>query len=118
MSYEKTIQCSPSDVIPQVAERLKSVGFRVNQSFNLQLASQTDASCNCPNHGTSTCTCQVAVLLVYDAFGHAPLTLLIHGYENQCLILVPDNLATDPDLQANVLESLFQLDFRSETVIA
>lgn len=118
MSYEIPVQCSPPHAIAQIADRLWAAGFRVDQSFNLQLASQMNANCNCPHHGTSNCTCQVTVLLVYDASGNPPLTLLIHGYENQCLILIPDNPATNPDLQANVLESLFQLDFAPETDMA
>lgn len=114
MGYEITVLCSPSATVAQVAERLRVAGFRVNQSFNLRVASRMDATCNCPHHGTATCTCQVAVLLVYDALGHAPLTLLIHGHEGQSLILVPDNLATDLDLQADVFESLFQFDLTPE----
>ncbi len=118
MGYEIPVQCSPSEIIVQIAEKLRAAGFRVDQSFNLQLASQMNANCKCPYHGTSNCTCQVTVLLVYDAARNPPLTLLIHGYESQCLILILDNPATNPDLQANVLESLFQLDFAPETDMA
>ncbi|MBZ0309179.1 MAG: hypothetical protein K8I82_24150 [Anaerolineae bacterium] len=110
MCYEIAIGCSPAIAVRQVTETLRAAGFRVNQFFNLQVASRMHSTCDCPYHGTARCTCQVAVLLVYATGGRTPLTLLIHGHEDQSLIIFTDSLPTDLDLQADVFESLRQVN--------
>lgn len=75
-----------------VAKRLDSIlhdsGYGVVKSFDLQMARQElqdPASCPCPHHGTAECTCQYLVYLVY-ADSDQPLTLVLHGYDNQTQI--------------------------------
>jgi hypothetical protein len=53
-------------------------GFQVNQSFDLREAMASQPSCTCPYHGAQDCTCQLAILLVYEKKA-LPVTLLIHG---------------------------------------
>lgn len=63
-------------------QQLTSAGFRVVQTFDLQVARLAHPDCTCPNHGTEECNCQMVVLLIYKKKGD-PLTLVIHGQEGK-----------------------------------
>lgn len=65
-----------------VNQQLTRAGFRVVQTFDLQVARLAHPDCTCPNHGTKDCNCQMVVLLVYQKKGD-PLTLVIHGQEGK-----------------------------------
>ena len=65
-----------------VNQELTSAGFRVVQTFDLQVARLAHPDCTCPNHGTEDCNCQMVVLLVYQKKGD-PVTLVIHGQEGK-----------------------------------
>jgi hypothetical protein len=75
-----------------VNERLSSAGFRVVQTFDLQIARSAHPECTCPHHGEAECNCQMVVLLVYRK-QEDPATLIIHGQENKSWI----SLATPVD---------------------
>ena len=64
---------------------LRSVGFRVVQTFDLQVARLAHPECTCPHHGEPECNCQMVVLLVYRK-QEDPATLIIHGQENKSWI--------------------------------
>lgn len=67
-------------VLAWVNQQLARAGFRVAQTFDLQVARLAHADCPCPHHGTDRCTCQMIVLLIYGE--HAdPATLVIHGQD-------------------------------------
>lgn len=68
-----------------VKEKLTVAGFRVVQTFDLQVARSAHPECPCPHHGTDECNCQLVVLLVYGK--HAdPATLVIHGQDGKAWI--------------------------------
>ena len=63
-----------------VRETLTGAGFRTVQTFDLQIARQAHLGCQCPNHGTTNCNCQMIILLVYGT-QEDPATLILHGDE-------------------------------------
>ena len=65
-------------VLSLVSEMLTDAGFRAVQTFDLQIARQAHLECQCPNHGTSKCNCQMVILLVYGR-QEAPATLILHS---------------------------------------
>ena len=67
-------------VLRSVKETLIVAGFRVAQTFNLQIARQAHLDCPCPNHGTTDCNCQMIVLLVYGKQAD-PATLILHSQD-------------------------------------
>ncbi|NIS81049.1 MAG: hypothetical protein GTO14_12765 [Anaerolineales bacterium] len=76
------------DVLAQLERVLADVGLEVVQSFNLQSARNSFQDPDlfpCPDHGTSQCACQYMVLLVQQE-GLAPLTLEIHGHDDETYI--------------------------------
>jgi hypothetical protein len=69
----------------RLSRELGAAGLRVTRSFDLQSARHAlrdPESCPCPHHGTADCTCQYVVLLV-DAGGGSPLTLVAHGHDGE-----------------------------------
>ena len=71
--------------------------FQVVRSFDLRLALLAHEDCACPYHGTSHCTCQFVVLLIYSAMA-GPMVVTVHSYDTQAQVhLVLDHL-TQPNL--------------------
>ena len=77
-----TLEQTCEQVQAWVNLELTSAGFRVVQTFDLQVARLAHPDCTCPNHGTDDCNCQMVVLLVYLKKG-SPATLVIHGQEGK-----------------------------------
>jgi hypothetical protein len=71
-----------SQVLALANEKLTAAGFRVVQTFDLQVARLAHAGCPCPHHGTDRCNCQMIVLLVYGGYAD-PATLVIHGQDGR-----------------------------------
>ena len=69
-------------VLALVNQQLTNLGFRVVQTFDLQVARLAHADCPCPHHGTDHCNCQMIVLLVYRKQDD-PTTLVIHGQDGK-----------------------------------
>ena len=69
-------------VLTLVNQQLTSAGFRVVQTFDLQVARLAHPDCPCPHHGTNDCNCQMVVLLVYRKQDD-PATLVIHGQDGR-----------------------------------
>ena len=69
-------------VLNWVNQQLITAGFRVVQSFDLQVARLAHPDCPCPHHGTNDCNCQMVVLLVYGKQDN-PATLVIHGQDGR-----------------------------------
>ena len=65
-----------------VNEKLTGAGFRVVQTFDLQVARLAHPDCPCPHHGTADCNCQMIVLLIYQKKSD-PVTLVIHGQDGR-----------------------------------
>ena len=90
-----------------VIEQLTGAGFRVAQTFDLQVARLTHSDCPCPHHGTNDCNCQMIVLLV-DGNQGEPVTLVIHGQDhNTWLSLVsPLGQRANPHLESAIRRAL------------
>lgn len=69
-------------VLTLVNQQLTSAGFRVVQTFDLQVARLAHPDCPCPQHGTADCNCQMIVLLIYQKKSD-PVTLVIHGQDGK-----------------------------------
>src|SRR5512147_1236667 len=65
-----------------VREKLTHAGLRVVPTFDLQIARLSHPECECPNHGTQQCSCQMVILLVYGK-QEDPATLVIHGQDGK-----------------------------------
>lgn len=65
-----------------INKRLTRAGFRVVQTFDLNVARLAHSDCPCPHHGTADCNCQMIVLLAYRK-KNAPATLVIHSQDGQ-----------------------------------
>jgi hypothetical protein len=88
-------------------QQLTSAGFRVVQTFDLQVARLAHPDCTCPNHGTEDCNCQMVVLLVYPKKG-APATLVIHGQEDKSWLSlsVPEGRRFNQRFETAILRTL------------
>ena len=69
-------------VLNWVNQQLITAGFRIVQTFDLQVARLAHPDCPCPHHGTIDCNCQMVVLLVYGKQDD-PATLVIHGQDGR-----------------------------------
>ena len=72
-------------VLTWANQQLLGAGFRVVQTFNLQVARLAYPDCPCPHHETSACTCQMVVLLIYGK-QEDPATLVIHGQDGRSCV--------------------------------
>ena len=69
-------------ILTWVKQLLTGAGFRVVQTFDLQVARMAHPDCPCPHHGTNECNCQMVILLVYGKQDD-PVTLVIHGQDGR-----------------------------------
>ena len=84
-------------------EKLAKAGFRVVQTFDLQIARLAHPDCACPNHGMDACDCQLVILLVYRKQA-APVTLIIHGQDGKTWVSLatPMEIRSRQSLEASV----------------
>ena len=82
-----------NQVLAWTNQQLIGTGFRVVQTFDLQVARLAHPDCPCPHHGTDDCNCQMVVLLVYDKQGD-PVTLVIHGQEDKAWLSLATPMET------------------------
>ena len=76
-----------------VREKLTQAGLRVVPTFDLHIARMAHPECECPNHGTEQCSCQMVILLVYGKQDD-PATLVIHGQDGKTLISMATPMET------------------------
>ena len=98
----------PSDEALQwTKKQLLQAGLRPIQTFDLHTARVGLHDCSCPNHGTDDCDCQMVVLLVYGNASE-PLTLILHGHDEQTWFSIADNprQRADPKLIAVIQQAL------------
>src|SRR6266545_7630307 len=76
-----------------VRETLTNGGFRVVPTFDLQIARLAHPECECPNHGTEECSCQMVILLVYGK-QEDPATLVMHGQDGKTWISLATPIET------------------------
>ena len=71
-----------NEMLLWATQQLEELGFRVEQTFDLQVARQSHVGCTCPHHDTDDCSCQMVILLVRFQ-GSEPTTLILHGNDHQ-----------------------------------
>lgn len=79
------MQCSK--FVEPLKQAITDAGLWFFQSFDLQSARTLHDNCSCEYHGTSLCTCQLIVLLIYRAIGD-PITLILDGRDDQTHIYI------------------------------
>ncbi len=94
-------------VLAWVNQQLAGAGFRVAQTFDLQVARLAHADCPCPHHGTDRCNCQMIILLVYGKRDD-PASLIIHGQDRRTWLSLanPAGQHADPHLEASIRRAL------------
>jgi hypothetical protein len=73
---------------------LAEVDLSAFQSFDLQSTRALHEGCTCPHHGTSQCSCELVVLLVYGRAAD-PVSLVLDGRDGQTYIFIADDTRTD-----------------------
>ncbi len=92
-----SVRGSCDDALQWLSRRLSKAGLRVLQTFDLQAARQAVGDCECPNHGTQECDCQMLIALVYGEALH-PTTLILHSNDGRTSF----SLVNTPAQQADV----------------
>lgn len=75
----------PSEqVIPRLVDHLERHALQVTTSFDLRVARGGHTNCRCPHHGQAECTCQYAILLIYDPehMDKTYRTITVHGQDD------------------------------------
>jgi hypothetical protein len=80
-------QMDCKSVVLLVTTALKSAGYMVLKSFDLNSVIPVQGECDCDSN---TCTCQLVVLLVYPILG-PPATLLIDSHGSRTIINLANN---------------------------
>jgi hypothetical protein len=83
------LQMNCESAVFQVTTTLKSAGYLVLKSFDLNSAAPAPNTCNC---STDSCTCQMVILLVYAKEG-PPATLVFDSNRDQTIVYLVKNLS-------------------------
>ena len=114
MNNSLLFDCNGETATQAATEALTRYGFRVVRSFDLRSAMAAHADCECPHHGTTQCTCQFVVLLVYGdsstGLGGAPVVITTHSRDAQAQVQIVRDADARPDarLIAQVMAVLFE----------
>ncbi len=87
--FEVRLTCSGEEAVQHLTQVLASRGFRVARGFDLRSAmAALPDECPCPYHGTSQCTCNYTVLLLYSVdadgqFALLPQRIAVHSHHDQ-----------------------------------
>jgi hypothetical protein len=118
MDYTLHVDQPSERVIPNLMSALQRRELRAMITFDLRLARADHVDCDCPYHSTEDCTCQYAVLLVYDPKQESGVyrTITIHGRDEEVwLSLLKDpsppteNTLIHEALEAVLLDTLLSL---------
>lgn len=102
MNYEYQVELSHDVVIERLTDALEAAGLRVYRSFDMRTAlTALHDECTCPHHGTSKCSCQYAVLLVYGDTP-APALVVIHGRDETTWFAIPAGSSPTPALRGQI----------------
>lgn len=113
-----TLQADSQTAIEHSIQRLGHSGFQVMRSFDLKVARAAHVGCTCPHHGTDQCDCQMVVLLVYGQ-DETPVTLVIHGHDDQTQITLVDTPEQRPSPQlVNLIRQTIQPEVEAARKVA
>lgn len=107
MEFQMKVPMEGQEAISLLARALESHGMRAHRSFDLRSALAALPECGCPHHGTSRCTCQYAVLLVYGDAG-SPVEVVTHGRDEWTWILVPQTDSAATSVRERILTLLWK----------
>lgn len=82
------VQCSK--FVGPLKKAFTDAGLWSFQSFDLQSTRALHEDCTCEYHGTSQCTCELVVLLVYRALGD-PITLVLDGRDEKTYVFIVED---------------------------
>lgn len=99
-----TVPQACQTTLHQVEDTLRSAGYTVLQSFDLQTAMGNRTPCAC---GKQPCTCQMAVLLVYAQDGPPATLIFDRNPSKTSLALVSKPLPFDTSSWIGDLKDLF-----------
>ncbi len=105
-NYLIQLPISSGEAVRWVTHCVTEAGLNAFRSFDLQSTRALDAYCPCPYHGADACSCQLVVLLVYtnhpcpEQMGE-PVTLIIHGHDDQAWIAIEESPDVDNDNPIN-----------------
>jgi hypothetical protein len=117
MGYQVKVKVDCREVTPVLALALESLGMRVHRTFDLRSALAALPDCGCPYHGTSQCTCQYAVLLVYGEAA-SPVEVVAHGRDGWTWVAVPqvnDSAILVWERVLAVLSNMFGVETKGRT---
>ena len=102
-----SVDSSCDQALSMTRDLLSQAGLLAVQTFNLNTARLGAHQCDCPNHGTEACDCQMIVLLVYGESAE-PASLILHGSEGKTWISIADTAvdALDARLVSRIQRSL------------
>jgi hypothetical protein len=100
-----TVNHSCDNTLQWTSQQLQKAGLRSVQTFDLHTARIGSHNCQCPNHGTGSCDCQMVVLLVYGAAAE-PATLILHGNDGQTWLSISDGMTSNARLKEQVRQVL------------
>lgn len=106
-----TIHKSAELAVAWTIQQLTTHGYQVERTFDLHAARISQVDCSCPYHGTSECTCQMVVLLVYNN-GSQPVTVILHGYDGQTSLSLADT--GNESMDAKIIQALIPVIKNSE----
>jgi hypothetical protein len=91
-----------------LANQMKRANLTLLRTFNSNDVRSSAAACPCPHHGANDCNCQVMIFLVYQKSQHAPVSLVVHGYDQYTLFYLVDSpqQRADPGLEAIIRTAL------------
>jgi hypothetical protein len=105
ISHFLTVNYSCDRTLQWTNQRLQQAGLRSVQTFDLHTARTGSHDCQCPNHGTEACDCQMIVLLVYGDTVE-PVTLILHGNDGQTWLSTPEATASRSSLKEQIRQVL------------
>lgn len=107
------IQCSK--FVGPLKKAFTDAGLGSFQSFDLQSTRALHDNCPCEYHGTSQCTCELVVLLVYRALGD-PITLVLDGRDDQTYIFIVDDKG--PSIRPATRDMIVRIILQTENQIS
>lgn len=100
-NYLTQLPMSSGEAVRWATHCASRAGLHAFRSFDLQSTRALDAYCPCPYHGADACSCQLVVLLIYTEQMGEPVTLIIHGHDDQAWIAIEESPDADNDNPIN-----------------
>lgn len=93
MNYTLRLDQPSEQITSRLLNILRQWDLQATVSFDLRLARTDQIHCDCPYHGQAECTCQYAVLLVYDPkqLDGTYRTITLHGRDETVWLTLLQN---------------------------